>query len=214
MQFLEPVDRRSHVAQVDSESSSVDDACLVEALRDGDDAATGEFVSRLYPRMFAAAMKLLGKESDALDAVQDAFVSAISRIDQFRGDASLSTWMLRIVVNASLAIRRTRARTVSVDLDELLPRYDDTDHRILTASDRAGMESAWDREDLHCILRDCIDLLPDTHRTVLLLRDVHGLDTDDAAYVLGIQPGALKVRLHRSRMALRQLLQERLATAV
>ena len=186
------------------------DAAIVHALRMRDQDAAEAFAKRFYPRMYAAAFRLLRNEHDAQDAVQDAFVSAIAHIDGFRGSSSLATWLLRIVVNAALMKRRSSKRRQTISLDDHLPTFAPDGHRLNVhpGGAFADGEAECINEELRQSVRACMDLLPDSHRTVLLLRDVEDLSTAETAEVLGIEPGAVKVRLHRARMALRQMLEE------
>ncbi|HKQ63153.1 MAG TPA: sigma-70 family RNA polymerase sigma factor [Candidatus Polarisedimenticolaceae bacterium] len=157
--------------------------------------------------MLAVARRILRSEEEAKDAVQDAFVSIFKSIDSFTGEARLSTWLHSVAVNAALMRIRRRASRPEVALDDLLPRFLDDGHRAEPGpawTDTA--ETALAREELQRQVRNCIDRLPEGHRTVLMLRDIEGLDGQETAKLLGITPNAVKVRLHRARMALRTLL--------
>jgi RNA polymerase sigma-70 factor (ECF subfamily) len=157
--------------------------------------------------MFRLARRFLGCDEDAADAVQDAFVSAWQALDTFQGSAKLSTWLHRIVVNASLARLRRRARRRTVPLDNLLPRFDDSGRHaeaVLPWADASPDRLT--QEETQAQVRACIDRLPDAYRTVLILRDLEGLDTDATAAALGTSRAVVKTRLHRARQALRTLL--------
>jgi RNA polymerase sigma-70 factor, ECF subfamily len=159
------------------------------------------------PALLRVARRFMRSEEDARDAVQDAFVSAFRGIDKFESNAKLSTWLHRIVVNACLMRLRSQKRRPEEDIEEYLPRFHEDGHRI--ESSEPWSESAdaiLQRAEIRDVVRSAIDQLPDTHREVLLLRDIEELSTDEAAEILHVTPNAVKVRLHRARQALRTLL--------
>lgn len=182
------------------------------ALSPGDLAAFEKAIRETGPRMLAVALRVLGNEADAAEAVQDAYVSAFRNLGTFQGGSQLSTWLHRIVVNAALMKRRSRGRRHERSVEDLLPRFDDTGHRT-------GVEPAWDetadelaeRAEVRVSVRRHIEELPDDFREVIMLRDIEQLDTQEAAEVLGISAAAVKTRLHRARMALRTLLERDLS---
>ena len=186
------------------------EAMLLPALRAGEDWAY-DVVARDYgPRMFAVARRLLRSDDDAQDAVQEAFLSAFKAVGSFDGVCSLATWLHRIVVNAALMRLRTRRRRErEASLPEgLLPTFDETGHHtrpVAAWSDDACTRAA--TGEMRAIVRACIDQLPESYRTVLLLRDIEELDTDETARLLGTTTANVKTRLHRARQALRTLLE-------
>jgi len=184
-----------------------DERDLVARLRDGDEAAYETLVRQHGGRMLAVAKRMLRNEDDARDAVQDAFLSAFRAVDRFEGGSQLGTWLHRIVVNAALMKLRTRRRKPEEPLDPLLPRFQEDGHmeRPARAWSRSADEVLESQETRQLVL-DRIAELPETYRTIVLLRDVEGLDTEEAAKALEITPGAVKTRLHRARLALRELL--------
>jgi RNA polymerase sigma-70 factor, ECF subfamily len=178
---------------------------LLAGLRAGRDEAYEQLVRSYGGRMLAVARRLLGDGEDARDAVQDAFASAFRSIDRFEGHARLSTWLHRIVVNAALMKLRTRRRKPEEPLDDLLPAFLADGHR----SDPGGPwqpAAALERREVRDLVRRSIDRMPESYRTVLLLRDIEELETAEVAEMLGIGPGVVKTRLHRARQALRGLL--------
>jgi RNA polymerase sigma-70 factor (ECF subfamily) len=180
---------------------------LLDRLRAGDEAAFADLVRTQGGRMLAVARRLLRDEEDARDAVQDAFISAFKGLDHFEGQAKLSTWLHRIVVNAALMKLRTRRRKPEESIEDLLPRFLDDGHMAAPSAPwRDSAESALERKQTREQVRASIDRLPDGYREVLLLRDVEGLDTREAAEALGISAANVKVRLHRARQALREVL--------
>ena len=188
-----------------------DEPQLLERLRAGEESAYEELVRSYGGRLLAGARRFLRVGEDARDAGQDAFLSAFRSIDRFEGQAVLSTWLHRIIVNASLMKLRTRRRKPEHPIEDLLPGYLEDGHLERPASPwRTEEMDQAERNELRGLVLDRIHSLPDGHRNVLLLRDIEGLDTEEAAELLGISPGAVKTRLHRARQALRELLEPHL----
>jgi RNA polymerase sigma-70 factor (ECF subfamily) len=185
---------------------ATDESQLLADLRAGDSAAFERVVREQGGRMLAVARRYLRNEEDARDAVQDAFLSAYRARASFEGGSKLSTWLHRIVVNASLMKLRTRRRKPEESIEELLPHYLEDGHPVEPAAPWRSLETEVDRRRTRELVRAAIDRLPESYRTVLMLRDIEGLDTSDAAEALGITETNVKVRLHRARQALRGLL--------
>lgn len=189
------------------------EAELIGGLRARKEAAFESLVRAYAGRLYATALRLLRHEQDAADAVQEAFLHAFRTIDRFRGDSRLLTWLNRIAINAALMkLRDRRRRRSERSIDALLPRFAPDGHRIeLSDPWQETADELLSRRDVREKVRLAIDRLPDEYRTILLLRDVEGLDTEQAARFLSVSRGAVKVRLHRARMALRELLEAELS---
>ena len=183
------------------------EADLVSRIRGGDPGAFESLVGHYGPRMLAVARRLLRCEEDSADAVQEAFLAAHKSIAYFAGHSSLWTWLYRIVVNISLKKMYSRSRRREVPLDN-----------VLAASGRPGryapLTARWNetadvcaaRAEMQTQVRSCINCLQESYRTILFVRDIQELDTDEAARLLHLSPGAVKSRLHRARRALTSLL--------
>ena len=187
------------------------DAALLADLRSRVPGAFERLVRAQGGRMLAVARRLLSSEEDARDAVQEAFLNAFRNIDRFEGQALLSTWLHRIIVNVSLMKLRSRKRKPEESLDHLLPAFRDDGHfaeRFESGSEPVDQRLA--REEEQATVRAAIEELPQHYRTILLLRDIEGIGTQEVAEQLGISPNAVKLRLHRARQALRTLLVPRL----
>jgi RNA polymerase sigma-70 factor (ECF subfamily) len=157
--------------------------------------------------MLLAARRILANEEDARDAVQDAFLSAFKEIGRFEARSRLGTWLHRIVVNAALYRLRNRQRHPERSIEDLLPHFGEGEHQVdPPAPWKDTSDTILQRQELCELVRRCIDQLPEIYRTVLLLRDIEGLDTEETAQALGISQGVVKTRLHRARQALRSLL--------
>lgn len=185
----------------------VDEKPLLDRLRTGEEQAYREFVEANISRMLAVARRMLRSDEDARDAVQDAFLSAFKGLPRFEGNARVATWLHQIVVNACLMKLRTRRRKPEDSIDDLLPTYYPDGHRIDPGpSWNINPEATLENRETQLIVRSCIDRLPEKYRTVLLLRDIEGMSTEEAATALETTPEAVKMRLHRARQALRTLL--------
>ncbi|MEM9556832.1 MAG: sigma-70 family RNA polymerase sigma factor [Acidobacteriota bacterium] len=191
-------------------ATSFDETQLVAALRRGEDRAYEQVVRDNGGRLLQVARRFVG-EDEAQDALQEGLVSAFRSIDRFDGRSKFSTWLHRIVVNASLMRLRKRGRGREESLDDLLPTFLDDGHFAeLGPSFPEDPERLAQRAEVRRLVRSSIDELPDNYRVVVLLRDIEGFDGKETAEALAISPGAVKVRLHRARQALRTILARRL----
>ncbi len=174
----------------------------------GSEQAFAAIVMTFTPVMLAAARRILRSESDAQDAVQDAFTAAYRRLATVRDPGSLGPWLRQIAVNAAITKWRKRSRAAEDSIDSLLPQFDEVGWRVTPVGPApSNVEEDLSRAGTRAAVRAAIDKLPETHRMVILLRDIEELTTAEAAERLGIEEGALKVRLHRARAALRTLLE-------
>lgn len=158
--------------------------------------------------MLRVADRLLGDHAMAEDAVQDAFISAFRGLDRFQQRSSLKTWLHRIVVNAALMKLRRQKRLAEQSIEDYLPEFDQYDCRVEAPWERiASVEKLVADEQRRALIHAAINKLPDVYRIVLLLRDIEGYNTTEAAHLLNISESNLKVRLHRGRAALKVLIE-------
>jgi len=192
-----------------------EDASLVGRLRAGDPVAFETMVRAHTSRLLAVARRMMGgNDADARDVVQDAFLQAHKAIERFQGTARLSTWLHRIVVNAALMKLRGRRRRPEQSIDDLLPRFEDDGHHLDPGGARpTSCEELVERQEVRTLVRRLVDALPESYRTVLVMRDFEDMDTDEVAHVLGVTANAVKVRLHRARQALKTLLEREMPVA-
>ncbi len=184
-----------------------DERAMLAALRSGDDRAYERLVSEHGGRMLAVARRMLRNDEEARDALQEAFLLAFRGLPRFEGQSRLSTWLHRIVVNASLMKLRSRRAHPEESIEPLLPTFLDDGHSSDTYCDWSeSADRLLERAEVCGLVRSAIDRLPATYRTVLLMRDIEELDTGEVAEMLGISANAVKIRLHRARQALRELL--------
>lgn len=166
---------------------------LVRAAQKGDPAAMEDLVERSYRPAYTLALRLLGNPEDAAEATQEAYVRMVRGLRRFREVGAFPTWLFRIVSNVCLTeMRRRSRRDLPVELEVLESPTDDpgTEELALSRVFRAELEQA-------------LQTLPDAYRAVVVLRDVYGMSGEEAGQLLGISPGAVKVRLHRARRRLR-----------
>jgi RNA polymerase sigma-70 factor (ECF subfamily) len=185
----------------------LDEAALLARMQAGEGDAFEACVRAYCGPMLLVVRRILRNEEDANDAVQDAFLSAFKGISQFKGESRLGTWLHRIAVNAALGRLRSRQRRPEKSIEALLPHFGEGEHQLDPPVPwRATPETSLQQQESCALVRDCVSQLPETYRTVLLLRDIEGLDTEETAQLLGTSFGVVKTRLHRARQALRTLL--------
>ncbi|HEV8579544.1 MAG TPA: RNA polymerase sigma factor [Thermoanaerobaculia bacterium] len=176
---------------------------IVTRVLAGEKALFEILVRRYNQRLYRVALGILGDDAEAEDVMQDAYVRAYSHLAQFAGEARFSTWLTRIAVYEALA--RARRRRRAVEMDAMPDRSKET----LTISTERNPEERAIGRDLRSVLEAAIQALPEAYRIVVLLRDVEGLNTAEAAGSLGLSEPLLKVRLHRGRAMLRRDLASR-----
>ena len=185
---------------------------MVRRLRAGDERAFATLMRANGGRMLATARRLLRSEEDARDAVQEAWLQAFRALPRFEGQARLSTWLHRIVVNAALMKLRAQRRRPEAAFEDL-PPHADADGAWLDSSTATSSDEHLASRERCALVRRAIDQLPESHRRILLLRDFDELDTGETARRLGITEGAVKTRLHRARQALRDVIEQQHAAA-
>jgi RNA polymerase sigma-70 factor, ECF subfamily len=186
---------------------SQEEADLIAGLRRDDDDAFELMVRKFGGRMLATARRLLGSEDDARDALQEAFLCAFRSSAHFKGESALGTWLHRIVINSSLMQLRYRKRHPEDQIDELLPDFDQNGNWLETRDCPLPLDRVLETSETRSMVRRCVEQLPPSHRIVLLLRDIEGLDTEQVAAQLGLTTNAVKIRLHRARQALKTLIE-------
>jgi len=177
---------------------------LLDGLRRQEPAACTCFLKEYAPRMLRLALRITGDPDEAENVLQESFISACNRIDDFQGLSTLNTWMYRIVMNNALMSLRKRR-------PNLVPLEGDQAGTAQASSWVAGHTRQPVEEVLASELQESLNLallaLPETLRTAFVLRELEGLSTREAAEALEISESALKVRLHRARQALREQLE-------
>jgi len=189
------------------------DRALVEALRRRDADAAERLVATYQSRAYRLAVGITANAEDAEEAVQDAFLSAIRKIDTFRGASAFGSWFYRIVANAALQkARRRQRRRIHVALDDLLPAFDgDGRHAEAVVDWSAAVDDPSRDFEIRLAVRSAIDELPPHYRAALIMRDVENLSCAEIADVLHLGSAGVKTRLHRARLFVRKRLAESLS---
>jgi RNA polymerase sigma-70 factor (ECF subfamily) len=185
--------------------TGIDESVLVSQAREGDTRAFGELVRRYEGKIFRLAQHVTNNREDAEDVLQETFMKAYEHLDQFKGDSKFYTWIVRIAVNQALMKLRRRKTDKSVSLDEQIDTGEDTIVREIAAWDE-DPEQRFSREELGEILDHAVDTLEPPYRSVFVLRDVEELSTEETAEALGLSIPAVKSRLLRARLQLREKL--------
>jgi len=181
-----------------------DEAQMVRGVVAGDDAAFERMMRRYNRRLYRLARAVLRDDAEAEDALQDGFLAAYRKLHQFRGDASLSTWLSRLVLNECLArLRRTARRDNIVPMLAISP---DQDIDSMGTSPDEAPDTAVARTQLRTLIEGKLDALPEAFRTVFVLRCVEELSVEETAACLGIPEATVRSRHFRARSMLRESL--------
>ncbi len=182
-----------------------DEAAIVAQARLGDAKAFSELLRRYEGKIFRLALHITQNREDAEDVLQEAFLKAYEHLNQFQGQSKFYTWIVRIAVNQALMKLRKRKTDRSVSLDETIDTGEDTVAREIAAWDE-NPEQQYSREEINEILSSAIDGLAPIYRAVFVLRDVDDLSTEETAEALELSIPAVKSRLLRARLQLRDKL--------
>ena len=182
---------------------------LIDRLRSRSEDAFEELVKRYGQRLHSVSLRILRNPSDAEEVVQETFLRVFKSLDRFRGDASLFTWLYRIVSNESISRLRSRGRKPEVPIEEHLPAFEDGQHVEVFVDWNPGPDGQLESAELREFFEQCVDELPESHRLAYLLKDIEGLSEERVAQILGITRSAMKNRVHRSRLAIRSRIEER-----
>ncbi len=190
-----------------AEDEATGESDLLKGLRAGEPAAYRRLVSLYSARIYSLALKLLGDEQEAEDVLQETFLSAFQAMSRFEGRSQLSTWLYRIAMNASLMRLRKRERLPTFSLDQ--PPDDAEDQEVMSRH-LVDWSNVPDDQMLTAEAKEMMDRaiaqLPESLRAAFVLRDIEGLSGAETADVLGITVQAVKTRLHRARLQLRDRL--------
>jgi RNA polymerase sigma-70 factor (ECF subfamily) len=192
-------------------ATETNDETLAARAAAGDAAAFELIVTRYQGRVYRLACRLTGSEADAMDALQDTFLQVYRHLASFRGESRFGTWLYRIATNAALMHNRVRARQRAESLDAFLPGFDAAGVHLGTPAElqsAASVEEIVDRWLLAEKAMAAIERLPETNRVAFVLRDLEEMSTSDVAEVLGIEPAAVRQRVHRARLMLRGYLSD------
>lgn len=194
-------------AALTSEQQAMTDMEIVQRIAGGDDDAFTLLMRRYNQKMYRTARGILGDDAEAEDAVQAAYLLAYRAMGAFRGDARLSTWLIRIVVNEAVARRRKRSHTAKIiQLSGDAGHDDAMAEAPMDESTFPQPEQAALRAEARRLLERRIDALPDAFRTVFMLRAVEEMSVEEAATILGISQVTVRTRYFRAKSLLREAL--------
>lgn len=184
-----------------------DDNVLLEELRKGSPEAVEALFERFHGKIYGLAMSILKNESDAEEAAQDVFLTVFRKADTFQGNSALYSWIYRICVNACLMRLRGKRRQETVSIEEFMPVFTEE-------GKHAGSVEVWGKEverkmlnrELGQMIKKFTEDLSEKYRVVFVLSDVEGLSNEETAQILGLSVPAVKSRLHRARLYLREKL--------
>jgi RNA polymerase sigma-70 factor (ECF subfamily) len=188
-----------------SDLAGSDETTLVAQARQSDAMAFSELVRRYENKIFRLALHITQNREDAEDVLQEAFLKAYEHLDQFQGNSKFYTWIVRIAVNQALMKLRRRKTDKSVSMDEQFDTGEDTLVREIAAWDE-DPEQQFSREELGRILESAVQSLEPPYRSVFVLRDIDDLSTEETAQALDLSIPAVKSRLLRARLQLREKL--------
>ena len=184
------------------------DTQLVERLQARDDSAVADLAGAYGARMFQLALRYTRNREDAEEVVQDVLMKVRDKIDAFRGDAALSSWIYRITFNTAMSrLRSTRATRLHEVSDEPVATADDLVSRAIDPADWSNLgDELVLRGELRDALQAAVAELPAIYRAPVILRDLKGMSTEEASRRLNVKDQTLKSRLHRGRLILRERL--------
>ena len=192
------------MAQATPQPSSNDEA-LVTRAQSGDTSAFTELVNRYERRVFRVARNITNNQEDAEDVLQETFLKAYSHLGGFQGNSKFYTWLVRITVNEALMKLRKRKSNKTVSLDDGIDTGEEVVVREVAVWD-GNPEQQYSQEELKAIMDEAVASLSPTFRTVFVLRDIEELSTQETADALGLSIPAVKSRLLRARLQLRDRL--------
>ena len=191
-------------------TAALPDSEIVKRVRAGERSLFEVLMRRHNRRVYRAARAIVKDETEAEDVMQQAYINAFVHLGQFEERARFSTWLTRIAVNEALARRQKR-----LSAENRTPQGDQ-EHGVLMESIRSPQpdpERQAYAQELHRVLEDAVDALPDGYRAVFMLRDIEGMSTAETGEGLGLGEEAVKTRLHRARAMIRRAVSMRIGSA-
>jgi len=181
------------------------DLDLIREFKKGNQRSFEELLERYTNKVYSLASRFTRNQEDSEEVLQDVFITVFRKIAGFEGKSSFSSWLYRVTVNAAFMKLRKRRQNRSVPLEDVIPHYQNT--MLLRTSEKNHGDSVTHRNQLLSAMEEAIRQLPEDYRPVFVLRDIDGLSSREVSKILNISVAAVKSRLHRSRLMLRNLLQ-------
>lgn len=182
---------------------------LLERAKRGDYQAFLKLIEPHERRIYNLALRITGNREDAEDVLQETLLNVLENLQGFRGDAAFGTWIYRIALHNALRVVQQRKRLETVSLEQLVAEEKEDEGplpRPELIAEWHDPEEVTERHELRRLLKEALQQLPETYRSVFVLRDMEGLSTKEVAQVLGISEANVKVRLLRARLKLREIL--------
>lgn len=180
---------------------------LVERAKKGDIKAFEELVKKTQDKIYNLGLKFFGNKDDAYDLLQETYIKAYEALPNFEGKSSFSTWLYRIATNfALMKLRKEKIKKISID--EIKEKSDGSYENIEISDWTDNPYFHYKNEELREILNSAIDSLPPKYKTIFILHDIEGLSIPEVAEILSLSIPTTKTRIHRSRLYLREKLQE------
>ncbi len=179
---------------------------LIERAKKGDTKAFEELMKRTQTNIYNLGFRLLGNKEDAADLMQDTYIKAYENLDKFEGRSSFSTWLYRIATNnALMKLRKEKNKNISIDE---IKKIGDKDYKIEISDWYENPSLYFKSSELKQQLQKAIDSLPPKYKSVFILHDIEELPISEVAKILSLSIPAVKTRIHRSRMFLREKISE------
>lgn len=182
------------------------DQVLLERARSGDRSALDALIERYQAKVYRLALRLTGDEHEAEEALQDTFLQVVKKLATFRGEAQFSTWLYRVAANTALMRIRARQQHPASSLETYLPQFDQSGlHRRLDVdySVAGRVEELIERRQRMRLIHEALARLPEIYRVAFVLYDLEELSASEAAKIAGVDPAAIRQRVHRARLMLR-----------
>jgi RNA polymerase sigma-70 factor, ECF subfamily len=205
MQVEQQDSTNARASKVRAERADEEERLLIERVKASDHQAFEALFHRYLGGVFRQAIRLLADQAEAEEIVQEVFLTVYEKAQSFRGHSAFPTWLYRITLNTALTKLRQRKRSAAVSLDDFLPRFGEDGHHLQRpvvdwSKDLEGRLAA---QEAHRLLLQALDQLPQLDWTVVVLSDMEDLSDREIGTALGLSVGAVKARLHRTRLFLR-----------
>ncbi len=211
--MTEAVNPEIRIPQVSNMNVNISDAVLIEQYRKGDSSAIERLVLRYQNRIYNVILKICADPDDAAELTQETFVKVIENLDKFEGRSGFYTWTFRIAVNLTLNYCQRNSKLAFQSLDAELDQQDDSKVRqvlkdFLSDDNSPDPATQVQNKELYRITAKALMGLDDTHRAVIVLRDIEGMSYARIAEVLDIELGTVRSRLSRARSKMRDILED------
>ena len=192
-------------------ASNLDEKEIVSGLMSKSEEAYRALIERYSDKLYHLALRILRREEEAREVLQEALLKVVTKIDSFHGDSSLYTWLYRITLNEALMRKRGDRSSQQVSVEADLPHYE-----FGIAADEYSdwsklPDKQFEKEELREFVRSCVEELPDELKSAYVLKEEEGLSEDEVCEVLEITKPAMKNRVHRARLVLRKRIEEKYA---